>query len=486
MIKLHGVIKFWARKPVDLILKESPKRTNVIADPFCGSGTTGFAGLVNRSNQIYLSDLNPVSVFMTSTLLSKVTLSEEIFTYFINFCKDLENEVYRIRDHKVSYAVWITILECPKCGYQFKVRKMPDEVKCKKCHVKLAPRFFELREKLLQIYVEKNGKTVKITDKKILHEYVRDQEKLSLKHWYPHGTFNYPDSEVEFRDGPHRRLEIKEIFTKRNLYAVSKIYDKIERLWKNDPKQGDIFKLAFIASLVNATKMIPHAESSGPSWKIPRYWIPNVREERNFCKAFVRRLKVIKAFKEKLLSTLLNDYEISTVYEHSPVSHNGNEGNSKAINIFRSDARDAHEFLPKCDFIVLDPPHYDQVDYYELYYLWQKWLEGRLSDARFRDFNHWKNEISVNNRVGRDLDYYNNSISEVVFSYAKILRRHGKLVLILHNRDLAVLERTVKDIKEKLRGFRIKSKCEWPRVPSSMQGIHGRKKFIYILRIYRN
>jgi len=488
MIKLHSVIKFWARKPVDLILKESPVRMGVIADPFCGSGTTGFAGLFKKSNHIYLSDLSPVSVFITSTLLSRVMLSEEIFTHFLNFCESLENEVYRIGDCKVRFAVWISILECPNCGYRFEVRKMPSKVKCKKCSVKLASRFFLFREKLLQIYLEKNGNTIKVTDTKILRKYVREQEKLSLKYWYPRGTFDYPNFESEFRNGPHRRLEIKEIFTRRNLYAVSKIYDEIERIWKKDQRQGDILKLAFIASLMNATKVIPHTESSGPSWKLPRYWIPNVREERNFCKAFVRRLKIIKAFKEKLLNSLLSDYEICTVYEDSPVSYHANKGSgsSRTINIFKSDARDAHEFLPKCDFIVLDPPHYDQVDYYELYYLWQKWLEGKFSDVRFRDFNYWKNELSINNRVGHDLDYYNNSISEIVSSYAKILRRHGKLILILHNRDLAVLERTVENIKEKLHGFRIRSKCEWPQVPSSTQGIHGQKKFLYILRVYRN
>jgi len=486
MMKLHGVIKFWARKPINLILKESPTRVSIIADPFCGSGTTGFMGLIRKSDQIHLSDINPVSIFIASTLLSKATLSEDIFTYFLNFCKNLEDEVYTIGNHKVSYAVWVTILECPKCGYRFEVRKVSNKVKCDKCNFRNTPRFFLFREKLFKIYLEKDGKIVEVKDKKFLHEYIKEQENLSLRYWYPRGTFSYPDSDIEFRNGPHRRLEIKEIFTKRNLYVVSKIYDEIEKIWRNDPKQGDILKLAFIASLMNATKIIPHAESSGPSWKIPRYWIPNIREERNFCKSFLRRLRIIKTFKEKV-DSLLNGYEIYSSYESLSSLYNASgRGNLKLINIFRSDARDAHEILPKCDFIVLDPPHYDQIDYYELYYFWQKWLEGKFSDIRFRDFSYWKNEISINNRVGHDLDYYNNSISEIVLSYAKILKKHGKLVLILHNRDLTILERTVKNIKEKLHEFGIKSICEWPKVPSSTQGIHGRKKFLYILRVHRN
>ena len=486
MIESHNVIKFWARKPISLILSEFPKKAYIIADPFCGSGTTGFAALIRRVNCIYLSDISPVSVFITSTLLSQSKLLEEIFSYFVDFCKDLEEELYRVRDYKVGYAVWMTELECPKCGYKFGVRKMSNEVKCRKCYTKFPTRYFLFKEKLLWIYVEKNGKKFKIADKKILEEYIGKEENLCLKYWYPSGTFEYSNLKIEFRNGPHRRLEIKEIFTRRNLYAVSKIYNEIERIWKSDQEQGDLLKLAFIASLVNATKMIPHAKSSGPSWKLPRYWIPNIREERNFCKSFIRRLKIIKDFKEKLEMNLpISDYKINVTYgDINALSSNGNN-DEKTINIFRGDAREAYLFLPRCDFVILDPPHYDQVDYYELCYLWQKWLQGSHNDMRFEDFEYWKNVISINSRIGHDLNFYNNNISRIVLCYAGTLTKHGKLVLILHNKDPAILNETVKSIKEKLHDFKVKSSCEWPQVPSSAQGIHGRKKFLYILKIYR-
>jgi len=482
MLGFHDVIKFWARKPVELILNEAPMKMDVVADPFCGSGTTGFVGLFGKSDQIYLSDLSSVSIFITSTLLSKVMLSEEIFTHFLDFCRDLENETYTIGNYRVNYAVWMTVLECPKCHAQLEIRSMPSEVECKRCSSKMAPRFFYFKEKLLSISLEKNGDFIKTCDEKTLSEYMKQQDGLTSKYWYPEGKFSYPGSGIEFRNGPHRTLEIKEIFTKRNLYVVSRIYDEIEKIWKIDQKQGDVLKLAFIASLANATKMIPHAKSSGPSWKIPRYWIPNIREERNFCKSFIRRLKVIKAFKERLLN-FLRDYEVHTVYENPSIQYAENGTNSKVVYVFKSDARDTYEILPKCDFVVLDPPHYDQVDYYELHYLWQKWLYGKLGDERFSDFDYWKYEISINNRVGHDFGYYEKSLSEIVSSYVKILRNRGRLVLILHNRDEAVLEKTVNKIKEGLHGVKIRSKVSWPRVPSSTQGIHGRRKFLYILRV---
>ncbi|MEM0120846.1 MAG: DNA adenine methylase, partial [Thermoprotei archaeon] len=152
-MELHRVIKFWARKPTNLIVKELPQRTNVIADPFCGSGTTGFAGLYENVDQIFLSDINPVSVFVTSTLLSKVTVSEEVLSNFQTLCQDIENEVYIIGNSRVSYAVWVTIFICPRCGGKFRVRRVSNRVKCVKCGINLPPKFFSLDEELLCIFV---------------------------------------------------------------------------------------------------------------------------------------------------------------------------------------------------------------------------------------------------------------------------------------------------------------------------------------------
>ena len=482
-INLHRVVKFWGRKSLNLILEEFTNQSKVTIDPFCGSGTTGFASILKKSSA-FLSDINPVAIFITSTLLSKTTLKKDYFNYFVQICKELEKEVYTISNYHINYAVWISILECPKCGHNFEVKKLENKVKCKKCSFTMPPRFFKLKEKLAELNCRSSRKTIKIKNKKILEKYISLEESLTLRFWYPKGTFNYPETSIEFRDGPHRQMQIKELFTKRNLYVASKIYNEIEKIWKNETEQGDILKLAFIASLANATKMIPHTDSSGPSWKLPRYWIPNIREERNFCQTFLRRLKKIMLFKE-IFTKNLDDYQIFVSYIGSNVNHDNFKG--KIVSIFKCDARIAYLMLPKADFIVLDPPHYDELNYYELSYLWQKWLQGKMNDKRFKDFNYWKNEISINNRIGKDLKYYNNALSEIVPFYVNLLKKQGKLILILHNKNRRLMEKTVRMIKEKLHGsLTIKTSRKQPKVPSSAQGIHKSKKFLYILRIYKH
>jgi hypothetical protein len=64
------------------------------------------------------------------------------------------------------------------------------------------------------------------------------EEGLEIGFWYPEGRFVYPGSEIEFKDGPHRSIEIRDLFTKRNLYVVSKLYSHIEEIWRKDRSQG--------------------------------------------------------------------------------------------------------------------------------------------------------------------------------------------------------------------------------------------------------
>ena len=438
MANLHLLIKFWARKDPDLILHVIGN-SRLIVDPFCGSGSSGFVAVLKKASAI-LSDINPVSVFITYNTLNKETLKREILEEMREICLKIENEVYTLNmSERVNFAIWEN-------------------------------------EEIVSLRLI-SGKTIR--DKRLIKEYLEIEEKLKLR-WYPNGEFIYPGTSVKFKDGPHKSIKIVDLFTKRNLYAVSKIYYFIEKIWRHDRKQGDLLKLAFIASLANATKMIPHAPSGGPSWKIPRYWIPRLREERNFCRTFMRRLIYLAKFKETWAS-LVSDYHVTVSFEDKiePLGKN-------FIYVYRADALKICEYLPASDSIILDPPHYDQLNYFELTYLWQKWLEGRYKDKRFKDYKYWRREICVNKRIGKDLQWYNNQIYQVIKSYMPRCAKNGKIILILHNRDKKVLEETVNGIRNIIENnFKLSVIYKFPKVPSTTQGLHRRRKYLCIMRIKR-
>jgi len=439
MFNLHSLIKFWARKDPTLMSQEI-ERARLVADPFCGSGSTGFSAILSNIPAV-LSDINPVSVFITHSILNSETLDFETLTNVKDLCTEIENEVYTLHNSmKVNFAVW-------------------------KNNNVISLRFV-------------NGKGTRNIN--LIKSYLKMEDNLKIKWWYPKGEFVYPGTEIEFRDGPHKPIRLEDLFTKRNLYAVSKLYSYIEKIWRKDRIQGDLLKFAFIASLANATKMIPHAKSSGPSWKLPRYWIPCLREERNFCRVFLRRLLLLYSFKEKWLS-VASKYQITVSFDGEVIIPEKN-----SIHLCRADAFDMCSKLPKLDLVILDPPHYDEINYFELTYLWQKWLEGNYRDERFKYYDYWNKEICVNRKVGKDLQWYNSKLCELVSCYVNRLNRNGKVILILHNRDRDLLRRTVRKIKEAVgNSFVFKISYEFPRIPSSTQGLHRHKKYLYIVKIMR-
>jgi hypothetical protein len=226
--------------------------------------------------------------------------------------------------------------------------------------------------------------------------------------------------------------------------------------------------------------MIPHPKNGGPSWKLPRYWIPTLREERNFCKTFLRRLALLYSFKKKWLK-IVSNYHVESSFDGKTIMPQ-----KRFIYVYRADAFNAYSELPRVDLVVLDPPHYDEINYFELTYLWQKWLEGSCNDARFKCYDYWSREICVNRRVGKDLEWYNTKLYEIVSNYANRLCKGGKAVLILYNKDKHILEETIRKIKEDIgNDFMFKTSYRFPKIPSSTQGLHGRKKYLCILKVIR-
>ncbi len=474
MFNIHALIKFWARKEPELILHEI-RGTKLIADPFCGSGSFGFGAILVGASA-FLSDINPVSVFIAYNILNGETLDTDVIEIMKEICHEVENEVYSLNGSSIKFAVWKSIYRCPFCGETINLvaRK---KISCKKCGRSFLTKDIHINEKLTSLKFI-SGKTTQ--HEKLIKDYLSIEEALKVKFWYPRGEFVYPGTRIEFRNGPHAPIQIKDLFTKRNLYAASKLYSYIENIWREDKTQGDLLKLAFIASLANATKMIPHSRTSGPSWKIPRYWIPGLREERNFCRSFLRRLSLLASFKEKW-STIVSNYQIT-------VSFNGKIESSEKnfIHLCKANALDIYSDLPKLDLIVFDPPHYDEINYFELTYLWQKWLEGRYRDSRFRDYDYWKDEICVNRKVGKDLRWYNAQLYEIISRYISCLRKNGKIILIIHNKDKTILRKTVEGLKEVIgHNFAIKTEYKFPKTPSPTQGLHGHKKYLCIVKIKR-
>ncbi|MEM1542627.1 MAG: DNA adenine methylase [Ignisphaera sp.] len=475
MINPHLIIKFWSRKNPVLFLEEI-KESDIICDPFCGSGSSGFSVILKNSSA-FLSDINPVSIFISYNLLNKEKLNAEIIKEAENLCFEIEKEIYTIDSSKiVNFAVWKTNYKCPFCGSQITSIRS-SKIRCSVCDRRSEVNALIVDEKVISLRFL-TGEEIS-DEEKLIKRYLEIENCLSLE-WHPKGEFIYPGTKIKFKDGPHKSIKIEDLFTKRNLYAASKIYSFVEKVWKEDKVQGDFLKMSFIASLASATKMLPHSRSSGPSWKVPRYWIPPLREERNFCRAFIRRVKLLADFKTRWLP-ISSNYNITVSFE-GEIFHSS----EKFIHIYRSNALAASQSIPKVHLVILDPPHYDEINYFEMTYLWQKWLEGSCQDKRFRDYSYWKSEICVNEKVGKDLNWYSYQLHNVIHSYMNCLKENGRMLIMLHNKDRSLLDATVKEITSDLKGnVKVEIEYKYPRIPSSTQGLHGHRKYLCLIKIKR-
>lgn len=86
---------YWARKPLNIIkhlVSQFSKKGDIVADPFVGSGTTVFAAL-SEGRKAIASDLNPLAIFVTSSIVELLESPEEKITAAYQFLDDLSEQV---------------------------------------------------------------------------------------------------------------------------------------------------------------------------------------------------------------------------------------------------------------------------------------------------------------------------------------------------------------------------------------------------------
>jgi len=483
---VRRAVKFWARKDLNLLSQLITSSARLVMDPFCGSGTTGLSAIEKKRSAI-LSDLNPVCVFISSTILSKATLDKDIINAMFEKCEEVERDLYSINVNGrvliLEYAVWLSVFECPKCRNTVNPlnnkTRSGRALRCPRCGLTFysvkSPHVEEIPLKI--VARDSSQRRVVIDDKRVLKRYMEEEVSMIVNEWTPSGQFRYPGVGIEFWQQPHLVSDIQELFTKRNLRAVAQVYSEIERIWRDERAQGDILKLAFIASLASATKMIPHSPTSGPSWKLPRYWVPPLREERNFCSAFMRRINILKQLKD-ILARKVSSYRMEFLFKRAYPNIN----DDLFICTFRANALEALNALPdkRIDLIILDPPHYDEIQYFELTYLWQKWLEGKYKDGRFSDYSFWQQEMCINPKIGKSLEWYLGKLTVIMRCAFDKLSSRGALVLIIHHREPRVMELTLNEISSQLN--RRPSIHYFPLRFSSTSGLHGKKKYLCVAR----
>jgi adenine-specific DNA methylase len=405
--------KFFGRKQERIfnyyITLFTQEEGEVVLDPFCGSGVTIGEALRLRRKAIGI-DINPVSIFVTRNTLQYIK-HEKVLEEFKAIAKDVKSDITDLY-----------ITECSSCK-----RSIP--ATCFSWYET------ELNDKRYICPVD--GKKIEEVDQSDIHLYKRikkqsmrsffDSQGL-LKYWIPTNSFYYSNGKPFLKKEKYET--IIDLYTYRNLIALAKLLDRINKIDK--PNLRESFLFAFSSLVHLASKMTPVRPSRpfSSSWTHPSYWYCPHYMESNVWELFERAiigkqglLRAKNGLKQKMK-------EISGVSNFIDLQNT----RSPAFLLIKSNINQI-ESIPanSIDYIITDPPYGHSIQYGELLYLWGSWLN------LIESYNEiLQNEIIVNSKQNKDLLCYENLLTRAFQRLYAVLKPEKYCTVTFHNPSLAI------------------------------------------------
>jgi len=396
---IYSMHKYWSKKPYNIvrqfILKYSDEN-DIVLDPFAGSGIS-ITESVFSNRKAFGIDINPSAIFITRQMLEKFSIRElrEEFKRLENICKDKINCFYCVKRDNKAYT---------------------------------GTHFLWDNGNLVELWYT-DGKS-KIID-------TPNDEDIGLVNSFKYDEIPYHYPKRNFFHNPrinaYRDCKMYELFTPRNLMALSLLLNEINKI--ENQKLKDLFRFCFTASVGQASKMVFVVSKRGKtkdnfadigrkevgSWVIG-YWIPKESFEINVWNCFENRWRRIIKAKNEQLEVNYKFNEAVNFPELLDTNCNVLLLNDSAINVLRE--------LPdnSIDYIITDPPHGNRIPYLELSMMWNEWLQN---DVNYED------EIVISESKDRkkDKNSYHESLNLILSQIERILKPNHYFTLMFNSLD---------------------------------------------------
>jgi len=414
---IYNMHTYWSKKPHDAIqeyIKHYTQPGDIVLDPFCGSGGTALAALMEERVAIAI-DLSPAATFITKNYCTPVDV-DELQREFDGLQRKVKPEMdwlYETRCDRcdgratIAYTVYSYVFQCPRCLGKVVMFDCPEVQSqtaagkpktiriCPACfirghqeEIKTSGVRFDPIPVLVSYLCEEGCKPHRgerrhnDPDKK-KREYFQkyDLGKLAeietkpIPYWYPPHRMMNVESDTEpwgdkWRAGTSNFRTVAELFTKQNLWALSTLYNAADI-----SKYSDQFKFCLTAICLSMSKMYLWGPNSEHGIIKGTYYLPQISRSQNVWDAFKAKVNDLGKLDEL----------------HFP--------ENVYINISTQTATDLSGILTNSvDYVFTDPPYAGNVQYGELNFIWEAWLNLNTT---------WhENEIIVNNKRGvTDFDW---------------------------------------------------------------------------------
>jgi len=379
--KMYKAHKYWARKPwyvvreyIDFFTKPGDK----VLDIFAGSGVTGVEAIA-IDREAFLVDLNPMASFISETTAINVD---------INLLKGTFEKIRTKYEQKID-RLYQTKQKCPHCksiliarhflrGPAFDVIKVKEE--CRNCG-----------------FVSKKPRPI---TKLELNE-IKIIESKKINYWYPKDKFpeKFDKDRVTYKGIKY----IYQLFTKRNLLALTWLFNEINKISDNNIKK--MMRLVFSNTLLHVSKL--KAENVRPM-AVNNYWVPDDWIEENVWFRFAERFKKIleakKISNQRISPEAFNKLKIYTQ-------------SSTKLKFIKSNS---------IDYCFNDPPYGDSIQYSELSMVWNAWMKRGYKN---------KEEVIVNRFQNKRVEDYQELLTKVYKETFRVLKPGSYMTVCFHNKD---------------------------------------------------
>lgn len=399
---LYDMHSYWSKKPYTVTseyIRHFTDENDIVLDPFCGCGVTNIEAL-RLGRKTVAIDINPLAIFIARGMSKPIKLAnmEKAFRTIKKQVQKRINALYEI--------------ECPKCRNNA-IAKYFVWNKNKLSEVVYECPFCKARDKIAEVDLRNIEKV----------------EKRKIPFWYPKTEMVW-----NTRINIHRGTTVNALFTKRNLIAFSILLNAIETLPENETKE--ILKFVFSSCLRLGSKSAQRRGKSGSVAQVPNLWIPEKnRLEKNVWKVFERKYLDCVKGKKVCNSSIGKFYKEAKRFEDLK--------DTKTV-LFLTQSTTKLPNIPEesIDYVITDPPYFDEVPYLELSLMWTSWLKLKNGD--------FENEIIVSDSPERNKDFENyKELLKQAFAEVFRVLKSGKWISVwFHNRKLKVWNSLINILRE--------------------------------------
>jgi len=447
---MYFMHKYWARKPHNVVAKYISvysKEGDLVLDPFCGSGVTAIESLRLKRKTIAV-DLDPMAIFITRTTIEPVDL-DKFQESFKTIEAAVKSKIYRLYETECKRCKSIGIIS--HIVWKQKTDLLGDEY---------------------PVEIWYHCKCKEIQSKKPTPEdlhFLKKIDRMRISYFVPKLELIW-----NTRINVHKGTKVADLFTKRNLIALSMLLHEINGL--TDAAVKNLMRFVFTGFIMKSSRLnlirIEGNRSLGRGWAIRGFYVPPVHMEQNVWNDFKGQFDEVLKGKKETEETLDGVSEASDFGEL--VHKDFLIRNQSATNL---------SFIPdnSIDYIFTDPPYADSVPYLELHYLWSQWMQFAVN---------FDDEIIMSDSPARkdksDFEQYERLIKIVFRLLCDKLKPNHWMTVTFHNSKIYIYNAIIKAAV--LAGFDLeKIVYQPPAMPSAKGSLHpyGTAVGDYYIRFFK-